>query len=166
MCLFKLWFSLDRYPGVGLLDHMVSLYLVFKRNFILVCIIDVPPLAFWITVLKRFLFVLLILSSVSVDRFQITDFPPPYKRHSSASLCVWQSLQDPSYCTLLDAACLCISEILLTFVWNTKYLETVWGFQVLLLSFVWHNQSSIYSRVFFLSHYWGKTSPIILPSAL
>ena len=29
MYLFKSWFSLDRYPGVGLLDHMVILFLVF-----------------------------------------------------------------------------------------------------------------------------------------
>ena len=27
---FKLWFSPDVYPGVGLLDHMVALFLVFK----------------------------------------------------------------------------------------------------------------------------------------
>ena len=37
MCLFKLEFSsfLAIYPGVGLLDHMVTLFLVFKVNFIL-----------------------------------------------------------------------------------------------------------------------------------
>ena len=29
MCLFKLKFCLDMYPGVGLLDHMVVLFLVF-----------------------------------------------------------------------------------------------------------------------------------------
>ena len=29
MCLFELWFSLDRCPGVGLLDQMVILFLVF-----------------------------------------------------------------------------------------------------------------------------------------
>ena len=28
---FKLWFSPDLYPGVGLLDHMVALSLVFKE---------------------------------------------------------------------------------------------------------------------------------------
>ena len=28
--LFESWFSLDKCPGVGLLDHMVVLYLVFK----------------------------------------------------------------------------------------------------------------------------------------
>ena len=28
---FKLWFSPDVYPGVGLLDHMVALSLVFKE---------------------------------------------------------------------------------------------------------------------------------------
>ena len=37
MCLFKLEFSsfLVIYLGVGLLDHMVTLFLVFKVNFIL-----------------------------------------------------------------------------------------------------------------------------------
>ena len=29
MYLFELWFSLDTCPGVGLLDHMVTLFLVF-----------------------------------------------------------------------------------------------------------------------------------------
>ena len=29
MCLSELWFSLDIYPVVGLLDHMVILFLVF-----------------------------------------------------------------------------------------------------------------------------------------
>ena len=29
---FELWFSLDICPGVGLLDHMVALFLVFLRN--------------------------------------------------------------------------------------------------------------------------------------
>ena len=28
ICLFDLWFSLDIYPGVELLDHMVALFLV------------------------------------------------------------------------------------------------------------------------------------------
>ena len=29
MYLFKVWFSLDICPGVGLLDHTVALFLVF-----------------------------------------------------------------------------------------------------------------------------------------
>ena len=32
MYLFELWFPPDRCPGVGLLDHMGVLYLVFLRN--------------------------------------------------------------------------------------------------------------------------------------
>ena len=32
MCLFESWFSLDRCPGVGLLDQMVMLLLSFPRN--------------------------------------------------------------------------------------------------------------------------------------
>ena len=32
MYLFKLWFSPDICPGMGLLDHMVALFLVFLRN--------------------------------------------------------------------------------------------------------------------------------------
>ena len=32
MYLFELWFSPDICPGVGLLDHMVVLFLVFLRN--------------------------------------------------------------------------------------------------------------------------------------
>ena len=32
MYLFKLWFSPDIYPGMGLLDHMVALILVFLRK--------------------------------------------------------------------------------------------------------------------------------------
>ena len=30
MYLFKLWFIPDRCPGVGLLDHMIALFLIFK----------------------------------------------------------------------------------------------------------------------------------------
>ena len=33
MYIFKLWLSLDRCPGEGLLDHMGALYLVFLRIF-------------------------------------------------------------------------------------------------------------------------------------
>ena len=29
---FELWFSLDICPGVGLLDHMIALFLAFLRN--------------------------------------------------------------------------------------------------------------------------------------
>ena len=32
MCLFELWFSQGTYPVVGLLGHVVDLFLVFKRN--------------------------------------------------------------------------------------------------------------------------------------
>ena len=32
MCLFKLYFSPDVCPGVGLQDHMVTPFLVFLRN--------------------------------------------------------------------------------------------------------------------------------------
>ena len=32
MCLCESWFSLDRCPGVGLLNQMVILFLVFLRN--------------------------------------------------------------------------------------------------------------------------------------
>ena len=39
MCLFELWFSPDICPGVGLLDHMVILYLVFKGTSILFSIL-------------------------------------------------------------------------------------------------------------------------------
>ena len=39
MHLFKLWFSLDICPGVGLLDHMVALFLVFKGTSILVSVV-------------------------------------------------------------------------------------------------------------------------------
>ena len=39
MYLFKLWFSLDIFPGVGLLNHMVALFLAFYRNFILFSIV-------------------------------------------------------------------------------------------------------------------------------
>ena len=42
MYLFELWFSPDIYPGVGLLDHMVVLYLVFKVTSILFCIMVEP----------------------------------------------------------------------------------------------------------------------------
>ena len=37
MYLFELEFSLDRYPGVGLLDHMEVLLSVFKETSILLC---------------------------------------------------------------------------------------------------------------------------------
>ena len=33
ICIFRLWFSLGICPGVGLLDHIVALFLVFLRNF-------------------------------------------------------------------------------------------------------------------------------------
>ena len=32
MYIFKLWFSPDICPGVGLLDHMVVLFFIFLRN--------------------------------------------------------------------------------------------------------------------------------------
>ena len=41
MYLFKLWFSLDIFPGVGLLNHTVALFLAFYRNFILFSIVVV-----------------------------------------------------------------------------------------------------------------------------
>ena len=41
MSLFKLWFSLDIFPGVGVLNHMVALFLAFYRNFILFSIVVV-----------------------------------------------------------------------------------------------------------------------------
>ena len=42
---FKLWFSPDVYPGVGLLDHMVALSLVFKE----------PPILFSIEVVRIYI---------------------------------------------------------------------------------------------------------------
>ena len=39
---FKLWFSLDTCPGVGLQDHMVALYLVFGGPSILFSIVAAP----------------------------------------------------------------------------------------------------------------------------
>ena len=40
--LFKFCFSLDICPGVGLLDHMIILFLVLKGNFILSSIMVIP----------------------------------------------------------------------------------------------------------------------------
>ena len=40
--LFKLWFSLDRCPGAGLLDHMVVLLLVFWGTYILLSTVVLP----------------------------------------------------------------------------------------------------------------------------
>ena len=42
MYLLELWFSLDICPGVGLLDHMVALFLVFKGNSIFFSIVALP----------------------------------------------------------------------------------------------------------------------------
>ena len=42
MPLFKLQFSLDMCLGVGLLDHMATLFLVFKRISLLFSIVAVP----------------------------------------------------------------------------------------------------------------------------
>ena len=42
MYLFKLWFSLDRCPKVGLLDHMVVIFLVFWGAFILSFMVVAP----------------------------------------------------------------------------------------------------------------------------
>ena len=56
MYLFELvlsFFSLDIYPGVGLLDHMVALLLVFKGSFILFSIVAAP---IYIPSVKRFPF--------------------------------------------------------------------------------------------------------------
>ena len=39
MDLFELWFSLDLCPGMGLLDHMVALLLVFKETSIVFSIV-------------------------------------------------------------------------------------------------------------------------------
>ena len=41
MCLFQLWFSQGICPVVGLLGHMLIIFLVFKRNFILSSIVVV-----------------------------------------------------------------------------------------------------------------------------
>ena len=35
ICLFELWFSPDMYPGVGLLDHVVALFLISSGTVIL-----------------------------------------------------------------------------------------------------------------------------------
>ena len=40
--LFKVWFSPDICPGVGLLDHMDPLLLVFKEIFTLVSMVAAP----------------------------------------------------------------------------------------------------------------------------
>ena len=42
MYVFKLWFSLDRCLGVGLLDYMVVLFVVFWRTSILFSMVVVP----------------------------------------------------------------------------------------------------------------------------
>ena len=42
MYLFELWFSRDICLGMGLLDHMVALFLVFKGTSILFSIVAVP----------------------------------------------------------------------------------------------------------------------------
>ena len=42
MYTFKLWFSPDIFPGVGLLDHMVALFLAFQGTSILFSIVAVP----------------------------------------------------------------------------------------------------------------------------
>ena len=42
MYLFKLWFSLDRCPGVGLLDQMVILFLIFWGLSILLSTVGAP----------------------------------------------------------------------------------------------------------------------------
>ena len=42
MYLFKLWFPPDICPGVGLLEHMVAVFLVFKGTSKLFSIVDVP----------------------------------------------------------------------------------------------------------------------------
>ena len=42
MYLFKVWFSPDTHMGVGLLDRMVVVFLVFKWTFILFSIVAVP----------------------------------------------------------------------------------------------------------------------------
>ena len=41
MYLFKVWFSLDICPGMGLLDHMIVIYLIFKGTFKLFFIVVV-----------------------------------------------------------------------------------------------------------------------------
>ena len=46
MNLFQLWFYLDICPGVGLLDHMVVLYLLLWRTSILFSIVVVPVYIF------------------------------------------------------------------------------------------------------------------------
>ena len=42
MYLFELWFSQDVCPVVGLLGHMIILFLAFERNSTLFSIVDVP----------------------------------------------------------------------------------------------------------------------------
>ena len=42
MYIFKLWFSLGKCPGVGLLEPMVVLFLIFQGNSILFSIVIAP----------------------------------------------------------------------------------------------------------------------------
>jgi len=42
MYLLELWFSLDICPGVGFLDHMVAVFLVFKGTSIFFSIVALP----------------------------------------------------------------------------------------------------------------------------
>ena len=42
MYLLEVWFSLDICSGVGLLDHMVALFLVFKGNSIFFSVVALP----------------------------------------------------------------------------------------------------------------------------
>ena len=42
MYIFKLQFSLDIYPGLGLQDHLIILFLVFKGTSILFSIVATP----------------------------------------------------------------------------------------------------------------------------
>ena len=42
MHIFEVWFSLDNFPGLGLLDHMVVLFLVFSGTSIQFSTVIVP----------------------------------------------------------------------------------------------------------------------------
>jgi len=58
MYIFKLWFCPDICPGVGLLDHMVTLLLLVKGTFILFPIMAAPNyIPFFLHSLQHLLFV-------------------------------------------------------------------------------------------------------------
>ena len=78
MYIFELEFSVDTWPGIGLLDHMVVLILIFKRTSILLSVVAIQ--------------VYIPTNNIEVFPFFHTFFIINYCRHFNGGYCDWREM--------------------------------------------------------------------------